>query len=216
VRESVAAIVLSVMIGTSACAQNPPGGTTRPAAPAAATADTNASGLIPAGFGSLKQESIAIRMELPDLIARLIPLDESVIRTLSPDSYRALRDQMESRRAALTRLAAQHGLQRGSVWYVEFFGLAPDARFSPEDLTVTSAGREFRPIEIVPLGSGFGSQRLQPRERQVALYLFDDAVNVNQPLTVIFGTAQSTRWGEILKDIERERAVIRSRARPQP
>ena len=200
--------------GASGCAQNPPAAT-RPATPTV-MADTNATALIPAGFGSLRQENIAIRLELPDLIVRLIPLDESVIRTLSVDSYRALRDQVESRRANLTRLAAQHGLQRLNVWYVEFFGLAPDARFSPQEVTVTSAGREFRPLEIVPLGSGFGSQRLQPRERQAALYLFDDAVEVNQPLTVIFGTAQSTRWGDILKDVERERAVVRSRARTSP
>jgi hypothetical protein len=184
-----------------------------PAAPAARIADTNAAGLIPAGFGSLRQEDIAIRLQLPDLIVRIIPLDESVIRTLLPDSYRALREQVESRRANLARLAQQRGLQRGTVWYVEFFGLAPDARFSPEDLTITAVGREFRPVEVLPLSSGFGSQRLQTRERQAALYLFDDAVDVNQPLTVTFGTQQSTGWADILRKIEQERALVRSRAR---
>jgi hypothetical protein len=206
----IAAVALTlVAAGDTACAQNPP-----PAAPAQRVADTNAAGLIPANRGSLRQEQISIRLELPDLIVRLIPMDESVIRTLLPDSYRALREQVESRRSTIARLAQQHGLQRGSVWYAEFFGLAADARFSPEELTVTSSGREFRPIEVVPLSLGFGSQRLQARDRQVALYVFDDAVDVNQPLTVTFGTAQNTRWAEILKDVERERALVRSRARP--
>ena len=189
---------------------------TQPATPVNRAADTTAAGLIPAGYGSLRQENLAIKLELPDLIVRIIPLDESVIRTLSPDSYRALREQVEGRRPTLVRLAQQHGLQRGSVWYVEFFGLATDTRFSPEELTVTSTGREFRPVEVVPVTSGFGSQRLQPRERQAALYLFDDAVDVNQPLTIIFGTQQTTRWADILRDVEKERALIRSRARTQP
>ena len=197
----------------AADAQTPPPVRATPAAPASSTADTNAAGLIPAGFGTLRQDNLAIRLELPDLIVRIIPLDESVIRTLSPDSYRALRGQVESHRALLTRLATQHGLQRASVWYVEFFGLAPDARFSPEELTITSGGREFRPVEVVPLSTGFGSQHLQPRDRQTALYLFDDAVDVNQPLTVTFSGQTSAQWESTLRDVERERALIRSRAR---
>jgi hypothetical protein len=200
---------------TVACAQSPRPATppaTTPASPAISTADTNAAGLVPAGFGSLRQERIAIELRLPDVIVRLTPLDESVIRTLSPDSYRALRENAESRRAVIARLASQHGLLRGNVWYVMFYGLAPDARFSPQELTVTSLGREYRPVEVIPISSGFGEQRLQPRETQTALYLFEDALDANQPLTVSFGGVTNTSWGDILRTIERERALIRSRA----
>lgn len=200
---------------TVACAQSPRPATTpatTPASPAISTADTNAAGLVPAGFGSLRQERIAIELRLPDVIVRLTPLDESVIRTLSPDSYRALRENAESRRAVITRLASQHGLLRGNVWYVMFYGLAPDARFSPQELTVTSLGREYRPVEVIPISSGFGEQRLQPRETQTALYLFEDALDANQPLTVSFGGVTNTSWADILRTIERERALIRSRA----
>jgi hypothetical protein len=183
-----------------------------PAAPAASVADTTGGALVPAGLGSLRQDDIAIKLQLPDVLVKLTPLDESVIRTLSPDSYRALRELAESRRAALARLASQHGFFRGDVWYVSFFGLAPEARFSPLELTVTSAGRDFRPAEVIPLSAGFGSQRLQPRETQSALYLFDDAVDVDQPLTVSLAGQQSVSWTSILRTIERERALIRSRA----
>lgn len=199
----------------AACAQTPRTTTTpasTPASPAISTADTNAAGLVRAGFGSLRQERIAIELRLPDVIVRLTPLDESVIRTLSPDSYRALRENAESRRAVITRLASQHGLLRGNVWYVMFYGLAPDARFSPQELTVTSLGREYRPVEVIPISSGFGEQRLQPRETQTALYLFEDALDANQPLTVSFGGVTNTSWADILRAIERERALIRSRA----
>ena len=204
----------------AACAA-PPAGTPAPApavpvgarpAGSAVTTDTTGSALVPAGLGTLRQDDIAIKLQLPDVLVKMIPLDESVIRTLSPDSYRALRDLVESRRGAITRLASQHGFLRGDVWYVSFFGLAPEARFSPLELTVTSAGRDFRPAEAIPLTSGFGSQRLQPRETQSALYLFDDALDVNQPLTVSFAGQQNVAWTAILRTIERERAVIRSRA----
>lgn len=188
----------------------------KPATPAAAAADTNGTALVPAGLGTLRQDDIAIKLQLSDVLVKLTPLDESVIRTLSPDSYRALRELAESRRPAIARLASQHGLVRGSVWYVSFYGLAPEARFSPLELTVNSGGRDFRPAEVVPLSSGFGSQRLQPRETQSALYLFDDALEVNQPLTVSLSGQESSSWATTLRTIERERALIRSRASQQP
>jgi hypothetical protein len=203
--------------GSSACSQTPPAVTpkppaTTPATPAIVAADTTGAALIPAGFGSLRQESISISLQLPDVIVRLTPLDEGVIRTLSSDSYRALRELAESHKSAIARLVAQHGLLRGNLWYVNYYGLARDARFSPLDLTITSAGRDFRPVEVLPLSSGFGEQRLQPRETQTALYLFDDALDVNQPLVISLGSQRNSAWTDRLRDIERERALIRSRA----
>jgi hypothetical protein len=205
---------------SAGCAQQPPATgskpATVPATPAVAAADTNGTGLVPAGFGTLRQDAIAIPLQLPGVLVKLTPLDESVIRTLSPDSYRALRELAESRRPAITRLASQHGLLRGSLWYVSFYGLAPDARFSPLELTVTAAGHDFRPVEVLPLSNGFGEQRLQPRETQSALYLFDDALDVNQPFVVSLGSERNESWSTRLKAIEQERALIRSRAQARP
>ena len=207
----ITCVSLVALHASSGCAQATP--STTPAPPAAASADTTGSALVPAGFGSLRQDQTSVSLQLPDVIVRLTPLDESVIRTLSPDSYRALHELGESHKAAIARLAAQHGLLRGTLWYVNFYGLARDARFSPLELTVTSAGRDYRPLEVIALSNGFGEQRLQPRETQTALYLFDDALDVNQPLVVSIGSRKSTAWANILRDnIERERALIRSRA----
>jgi hypothetical protein len=209
--DSLVATAIVAIVGCS----TPAARASAQATPAVASADTDASGLVPAGFGTLRQDDIAIKLQLSDVLVKLIPLEESVIRTLSPDSYRALRELAESRRPAIARLATQHGLVRGSVWYVSFYGLAPEARFSPLELTVSSAGRDFRPVEVIPLSSGFGSQRLQPRETQSALYLFDDALDVNQPLSVSLSGQQSISWATTLRTIERERALIRSRASQQ-
>ena len=206
----------ALLHASAGCAQQPPAAgskpVTTPATPAAASADTTGTGLVPAGFGTLRQDAIAIPLQLPGVLVKLTPLDESVIRTLSPDSYRAFRELAERRRPAIVRLASQHGLLRGSLWHVSFYGLAPDARFSPLELTVTVAGRDYRPVEILPLSTGFGEQRLQTRETQTALYLFDDALDVNQPLIVSLGGDRNESWSAKLKAIEQERVLIRSRA----
>jgi hypothetical protein len=80
------------------------------------------------------------------------------------------------------------------------------------EFIISSVGREFRPLEVIPLTTGFGQQRLAQRERQSALYVFDPQIDVNQPLTVLYETTTSSDWTASLSKIERERAVVRSRA----
>ncbi len=187
---------------------------TTPASPtrtAAAQADTTA--MVPAGHGTLRQDDISIRLELAQVQVRLLPLDEGIIRLLSPDSYRAVRDLTASRQRQVERMAQMHGLRERRLWYVSFYGLAPEAQFSPLELTITSGGREFRPLEVIPLSSGFGEQRLQPRETQSAIYVFDDGMDLSQPLSVLFGRARDdATWAEALRRIERERSLVRARA----
>ena len=205
----VASAVVALLYASTGCAQAPP---TPGATPTVSAADTTGVALIPAGFGTLRQDDISIKLQLSDVLVKLVPLDESVIRTLSQDSYHTLREIADSRRAAIARLAAQHGLQRGSVWYVQFYGLAPEARFSPLELTVTAVGHDYRPVEVLPLTPGFGEQRLKLRDNQSALYMFEDAIDVNQPLVVSLSGQQTSSWSITLQAIERERAQIRSRA----
>ena len=207
------ALSVACAVSVSACATaGRPTGSPTTSATAASASDTAASGIVPPGYGTLRQEELAIRLQVQDILIQLVPLDESILRVLSPDSYRALRQLAESRSDEVARLATMHGLRERQVWYVTFFGMAPDARFTPTDLTITSAGREFRPLEIIPLRAGFGEQRLQPRESQSALYVFSDGMDVGRPLTVIFGSRRNDSWAETLRTVERERALIRSRA----
>jgi hypothetical protein len=185
-----------------------PGATT----PSAVSRDSSRL-LVPAGYGSLKQEDIAIRISRGGLQVQAIPLDETIIRVLSPDSYRALREQLGSRRAALDSLARRTGLANFSVWLVRFHGLEQgETLFSPMEFIVTSVGRDFRPIDVLPMTPGFGQQRLRQRDVQAGLYVFDPQVDVNHPLTVQYETTRNTEWPVILARIERERGLVRSRA----
>ena len=70
------------------------GSTSPPIADAAR--DSIGTGMIPAGYGSLKQDDISVRLQIGGLLVRATPLEESVIRVLAPDSYRSLRDRRDS------------------------------------------------------------------------------------------------------------------------
>jgi hypothetical protein len=113
-----------------------------------------------------------------------------------------------------------HAIRDPRVWYVRYDGLAPDARFVPTDLTVTSGGRDFRPVDVVPLTTGFGEGRLQPREPQRGLLIFEEGVDVSQPLAVSVGTVRSVDWDlgttGILRKLDTERSSIRGRATAHP
>jgi hypothetical protein len=177
------------------------------------TDDTTGRANVPVGFGTLRQDEIAIRIELQGLIVRAIPLDENLIRLLTPDSYRALRELQESNRQSIGAVKRRTGGREPDLWYVSFYGVEPDVHFSPRDLVITSAGRDFRALEVLPLSSGFGEQRLRQRETQSAIYLFDESIDLDQPLTVTFQSVRNDSWGEqILIRVERERALVRARA----
>jgi hypothetical protein len=53
---------------------------------------------------------------------------------------------------------------------------------------------------------------LRQRETQSAIYLFDENIDLDQPLTVTFQTQRSDEWEQILTRVERERALVRARA----
>jgi hypothetical protein len=174
--------------------------------------DTIGRANVPVGFGTLRQDDIAIRMELQGLIVRAIPLDENLIRLLTVDSYHALRDLQESNKNAIAAVTRRTGGRSPDLWYVSFYGVQPDVHFSPMELVITSSGRDFRPLEVLPLSSGFGEQRLTQRETQSAIYLFDDAIDLDQPMTVTFQNVRNADWEQILTRVERERALVRARA----
>jgi hypothetical protein len=174
--------------------------------------DTIGRANVPVGFGTLRQDDIAIRMELQGLILRAIPLDENLIRLLTADSYHALRDLQESNKKAIAAVTRRTGGRSPDLWYVSFYGVEPDVHFSPMELVITSSGRDFRPLEVLPLSSGFGEQRLTQRETQSAIYLFDDAIDLDQPLSVTFQNVRNGDWEQILTRVERERALVRARA----
>jgi hypothetical protein len=156
---------------------------------------------------------VSLRLSSASLQVRAIPLDESVIRLLSPDSYRAMSDLKRSKTDAIAAIARRYGTREPSLWYVSFFAVERgETRFSPREFIISNVGRDFRPLEVIPLTPGFGEQRLRQNGRQDAIYVFDSQLDVQQPLTVAYETARNEGWADLLPQIERERAAVRSRA----
>ena len=132
----------------------------------------------------------------------------------SSDSYRSLRDILRSREKELARVRDRGRLTSYSIWYVNFFALEQgETRFSPQEYIISNVGRDFRPIDVLPLSPGFGEYRLKQREVQSALIVFDGQLDVNQPLTAqMEGRMSTTNWTDVTQRLERERAAVRSRA----
>jgi hypothetical protein len=210
---AAAAAVAIWLSGALACAAAT-GTSSSSASPIAANpqADTAGLALLPPGYGSLRQDDLSLHIDAGTVLVRALPLDEALIRLLTPDSYRALHDLKEGSRSQIDAIARRYGGRPVSVWLISFYGVEPNARFTPGDLIVTSGGRDFRPYDILSLTVGFGENRLRQRETQSALYVYDGDVQVNQPVSIAYQGAIDASWDQTLQTIERERAMVRARA----
>ena len=139
-------------------------------------------GLVPPGYGTLKQDDVSLRLQSSSLQVRAMPLDESIIRLLSPDSYRAMSELKRSKQDAIAAVARRNAVRELSLWYVSFFAVEQgETRFSPREFIIRNVGRDFRPLDVIPLTPGFGEQRLRQNGRQDALYVFDGQLDPRQP-----------------------------------
>lgn len=214
--------VLTCVLGacastTTIVAQVPP--TMPPAGQAGTQGDTLDPNWIPAGFGTLRQDDLALKVSPANgLQVRAIPLDERIIRLLSPDSYRSLRELLTSKNRELLAMMERNRLPSYSIWYVSFFAQEQgETRFSPQEFIINNTGRDFRPLDMLPITPGFGEYRLRQRDVQSALMIFDGQIDVNQPLSALMESTPSvTDWNRVIQRIERERSLVRSRAAAAP
>jgi hypothetical protein len=168
---------------------------------------------IPAGFGSLRRDDVAIRLRTSQVEIQLLPLDEQVIRLLAPDAYRSLGALLRQRRAELDSAAGRAAVTNPAVWMVTFLGVVPQARFTPDDVNITSRGRLFRPVAVVPISPSWTSNQLEAREQAAALYLFEDGIGLFEQLSVSYQGQTSDAWRQSVPRLERERARVAARAR---
>ncbi len=163
--------------------------------------------LVPAGMGSLHQDQFTLSLRDADLLIKVTPLEESVIRLAAPDTYERLRATADSR-AEQARDAVYSG--EPETVLVSFFSYSPDVEYRPDDILVLHQGRQMRPVAVLPVTSGWGRGRLQQREIQNAVYVFDRDIDWAQPLTVRYGALESANWITIVPVLERERARART------
>lgn len=183
--------------------------------PAHQAAAQVATDLPPAGFGSLRQDQIGIRLSTSTLSIRVVPLDERVTRLLAPDVYRSLHDMRQSRADDITRAARRAGRDSIAAFMVTFFGMQPSVRFNPDELYISSQNVTFRPIGIVPITPRWSEYLIEQRQQAAAIYLFEPDIAILRPFTVFYGSQASDAWSESLRQMNTERSRVLTRAQQQ-
>jgi hypothetical protein len=169
---------------------------------------------VPAGLGTLKRDDIVVHFATEQLEIQVLPLDEQVIRLLAPDTYRSLTQLLRTKRGEIEAAAQRGAVPNPTLVMVTFFGIVPQARFSPEDVNITSRGRLFRPIGIVPLSPQWSSYQLEAHEQAVAIYLFEKGISFREGLTVTYQGLSNDSWTGALPLLDRERVRVRARLAP--
>ncbi len=169
----------------------------------------------PAGFGTLRQDQVAVRLTTTNLSVRVLPLDERVIRLLAPDTYSSLLQLKRSRATDIAAASRAAGSDSATAFVVTFFGVQPDARFDPDQLYLSSQNTFYRPIGIIPLTPRWSEGTLGQREQAVAIYLFQPDIPVLQPFTLFYDSQQSDAWSSSIRTLESERARVLNRAAAQ-
>jgi len=170
---------------------------------------------VPVGYGTLRRDDIVIRFTTGTIEIQVLPLDEQVIRLLAPDTYRSLTQLESSRAADIADATRRGGTEHPTLVMVTFLGVVPQARFNPEELTITSRGRLFRPIGIVPLSPTWSSFQLDARQQAASIYLFEPGISVREELTVSYQGLASNAWTRSIRLLDQERARVRARAQLQ-
>lgn len=164
--------------------------------------------LVAPGYGTLRQDAFTVSLRSGALLIKVTPLTEPVIRLAAPDTYDRLHALAESRRSEAA--AATMGSEP-ELFLVSFFSYEPNVEFQPEDLQLVQQGRLLRARTVLPVTPGWGKQRLQQQETQIAVYAFGEAIDYEQSLVVRYGMEESRGWERIIPVLEVERAKVRAR-----
>ncbi len=174
--------------------------------------------LPPAGFGSLRQDQVAVTITTVNLAVRVLPLDERVIRMLAPDTYASLHAVMQSKASAIAAAARDAGRDSAEAFYVTFYALQPQVTFVPDQVAVQSLGSYYRPLAILPLSPLWNDARLDQRQQASAIYLFEPSIPLSQTFTVFYGDQFSATFDNSLAllQAERGRVLVRASQQHQP
>ncbi|MGH7579491.1 MAG: hypothetical protein ACREM9_04915 [Gemmatimonadales bacterium] len=189
----------ALLVGIPACAQGQGQGALDP--------------LPPPGFGSLRQNDLALHVRSDELEVRLVPLDQRVTRLLTRDAYQSLEGLVHARRASIDSVARIYGISTPGLALVTFFGGREGARFDPSNLTLGIRNRVLRPRGVVPFSPRFTSQQLNVREQVSAIFLFDERLPVTDDFTFAYQGRVSESWQNKQRMLDRERGRVAARSR---
>jgi hypothetical protein len=201
------AVTVLALLGVG-CASDPR--PTQAQAPATRQ-DSTSKAALPVGLGTLKQDDFTMGLRSEQLLVKVTPLDEAVIRLAAPDTYNRLHALRESRaQDAQTRSNSSEAPQ---MFLVSFFSYQPDVTFQPEDLQIEHQGRVLRASAILPLTPTWGKGRLSQQEIATAVYAFGEPINYEMPMTVRYGMFENGEWQRIIPKLQVERGKVTGRGK---
>ena len=196
-------VLIALALISVGCASGP-----QPSQAQAPAAQDTAS-MVPAGFGTLKQDEFTMGLRSGPLLVKVTPLHEGVIRLAAPDTYTRLHALRLSRQGD----AADRSFSESpELFMVSFFSYEPDVTFQPEDLQIMHQGRQMRAAAILSLTPNWGKGRLSQQEIASAIYAFTDEINYDMPITVRYGMDENSDWQRILSKLQVERGKISGRS----
>ena len=161
--------------------------------------------LVPAGRGSLRQDEFTVSIRSGPLLIKITPLDESIIRLAAPDTYERLRSLAASRQEELARSLP---VAVSECFLVSFFSYEPDVLYEPSYIRIEQRGTVFQPASILPITPGWGRQRLDRQQTQMAIYTFRAGLDLWMPFMVYYDLEESDQWSRVIPRLETERARI--------
>jgi len=165
--------------------------------------------LAPAGYGTLVQDQITLRIRQGNLLIKVTPLAEWVIRLTAPDTYARLQGlaRVHGERAARMSMDPEP-----SLFLVSFFSYQPDVSYQPEDLLLVNRGLRYRPRGIAPVTPAWGTQRLGQQETRMAVYAFEGGMDLETDLVVEYQQLRNEIWRDgIVPLLRAELAKVRAR-----
>jgi hypothetical protein len=165
---------------------------------------------VPVGLGTLKQDEFSMGLRSQNLLVKVTPLQETVIRLAAPDTYNRLHSLRDSREKDAR---IRTGSETPELFLVSFFSYQPDVVFQPEDVQIEHQGRLMRPASIMPLSPNWGKGQLNQQEIATAIYVFGDAVDYELPIVVRYGMNENADWQRIIPKLQVERGKVSGRAK---
>lgn len=203
--------VLSVFLAIhSGCGAPPPETGPEPEPVLAPGGESESSRPVPPGFGTLLQDQITLRVQQGDLLIKVTPLEEWVIRLTAPDTYARLQGMARTHGDRAARIAMDSSV---SLFLVSFFSYQPNVTYEPEDLELANRGLRYRPRGIAPVTPSWGLQRLGQQETQMAVYAFEGQIDLETDLVVEYQGLRNEIWrSRIVPLLRAEAAKARARA----
>lgn len=169
--------------------------------------------LPPAGYGSLTQEGVSVRLNAGDVDIRFLPLDERVLRLMASDAYDSFHRLVQDRQSAIDSVASANGFSSPGLALVTFFAIRGGVRYEPLNVYVVIRNQLVRPFGLVPFTSNVASRQLDVRGQASAILLYDTPIPVFEAFSVAYGTRVTDGWASQLERIQRERARVMGKVR---